>query len=128
MMDWSKMTRDFKATRKCKGLNLWTTPHRISRAFPADVEKTAAPAERWQNDDDPTTRRTDGTLVQVSIEHTGNETVDEKTWKLGFVEQLNEEILKRGLARPLFEQPVFATSRREYWRTLPPAWTRSYKK
>ena len=82
------------------------------------MAKTAATAERWQDHNDPTTRRTDGTLVQVSIEHTGEETAYEKTWKVGFVEDLNEEILKRGLARPLLEEPVFGKRKR------PPAWTR----
>ena len=86
--------------------------------FLGDVAKTAAPAERWQDHNDPTTRRTDGTLVQVSIEHTGEETAYEKTWKVGFVEELNEEILKRGLARPLLEEPVLGRGKR------PPAWTR----
>lgn len=46
--------------------------------FLDDVEKTAAPAERWQDHDNSATRRTDGTLIQVSIEHTGEETAYEK--------------------------------------------------
>jgi hypothetical protein len=89
--------------------------------------KTAAPAERWQKYDDPATRRTNGTLVQVSIELTGKETADEKTRKLGFMEDLNEEILKRGLTQPLFEEPVLAKGSLEYFKR-PPAWTRPYKR
>ena len=46
--------------------------------FLDDVEKTAAPAERWQDHDNSATRRTDGTLIQVSIEHTGEENAYEK--------------------------------------------------
>jgi hypothetical protein len=92
-------------------------------AFLDDVAKTAAPAERWQDHDDPATLRIEGTKVRVSIEHTGDESVGEKMWKEGFVEEVTEEILKRGLARPLFDEPVPEESQLASW-VRPPAWTR----
>jgi hypothetical protein len=88
-----------------------------------DVAKTAAPAERWQDHDDPATLRVEGTEVRVSIEHTGDESVGERMWKEGFVEELTEEILKRGLARPLFDESVPEESQLASW-VRPPAWTR----
>jgi hypothetical protein len=92
-------------------------------AFLDDVAKTAAPAERWQDHDDPATLRIEGTKVRVSIEHTGDESVGEKMWKEGFVEEVTEEILKRGLARPLFDEPVPEESQLASW-VRPLAWTR----
>ena len=91
--------------------------------FLDDVAKTAAPAERWQDHDDPTTLRIAGTEVRVSIEYTGKEGLDEKKEKVKFVEELTEEILKRGLARPLFDEPVPEESQRAPL-PIPPAWTR----
>jgi hypothetical protein len=71
-----------------------------------DVARFAAPAERWKDHKDPATLCTAGTLVRVSIEGekmTGEETwkVNEKIRRVEFVEQLNDEVLRQGLARPL---------------------------
>lgn len=114
---------------------------RLHPVFLDDVEKSAAAAERWQDHNDPATRRTEGTLVQISVEHTGKESADEKTWKIGFAEQLTQEMRRRGLARPLFDEPVLEKSQVDCWRNKPvlekdqlehwerpPAWTRPSKK
>jgi hypothetical protein len=71
-----------------------------------DVARFAVPAERWKDHKDPATLCTAGTLVRVSIEDekmTGEETwkVNEKIRRVEFVEQLNDEVLRQGLARPL---------------------------
>lgn len=68
----------------------------VQPPFLWDVEKIALPADRWANHDDPSTHRVDGTEVQISIEGTMSEE------EVVFVEELNQLILKRGTARPLF--------------------------
>jgi hypothetical protein len=64
--------------------------------FLSDIVKFAAPAERWKYHDNPKTRCTEGTLVQISIEGTMSEE------EVEFVEQLNEHVLSVGLSRLLF--------------------------
>lgn len=103
--------------------------------FLYDVAKIVAPAERWQNHLDPTTLCTEGIQVQVSIEIEeltgGNENrrIKEKVSKVGFVERLNDELLKRGQARPLFRisvEPGLDTypQRTRYTRTRSESWRR----
>ena len=73
---------------------------RIPRGQPSflfNIAKIAAPADRWQDHSRrPYTHCSEGTKVQISIEGTMSEE------EVVFVEQLNEEILRLGLARPLF--------------------------
>jgi hypothetical protein len=81
--------------------------------FLCDIVKIAAPADRWKDHDDPGTHCTEGTDVQISIEGTMSEE------EVEFVEQLNEEVLRRGRTRPLHRKkygPSYVWRRSLLWK------------
>lgn len=82
----------------------------VQPSFLYDVGKLAAPGDRWLNHDDKTTQRKEGTVVQICIEDTNDDS------RTKFVASLNEELRRRQMDRPLM---VITTSgeKKTYTRT-----------
>lgn len=64
-----------------------------------EANKFAAPEDRWRIEGDESTRRTDGTVLQIDIEDTDTLKKDD------FVRNMSDEIERQRAGRPLFVHP-----------------------
>lgn len=92
--DWAKGPAAVTGQRSLRDDGEYRPP------FPCDIAKVAAPADRWKDHEDLGTHCTRGTEVEISIEGTMSEE------EVEFVEQLNEEILRRGRTRPFYHKSL----------------------